>query len=129
MAGREDRKAELIAALARARTSLDRSATNVREALDVPARVRRSFSNNFFTWLGGAALAGVVLAKLPARKRKVYVNADGKRIAKATVAKTGLLLAAMKIAFDLARPALVKVVSERLQPMIEQWFQRRHEQL
>lgn len=125
MAGREDRKAELIAAIAQARTRLDRSAGAIRDTLDVPARMRRSVSQNLFAWLGGAALIGVVLAKLPRRTRKVYVDAEGARIRTASVAKGGLMLAAAKIAFDAARPVLLKLAMERLQPMIEQMFARR----
>lgn len=125
MAGREDRKAELVAQLARARAGLDRSASKVRDAVDIPRRVRRSFSNNIFLWLGGAAFVGVVISKLPRRTKKVYVDTEGKRVASAGVAKTGLLLAAAKMAFDFARPALMKLAAERLEPIIHDFMQRR----
>lgn len=125
MAGREDRKAELVAQLARARASLDRSAAHVRDAVDIPRRIRRNVGQNLFVWLGGAALIGVVISKLPRRTKKVYVDADGKRIASSGVAKTGLLLAAAKVAFDFARPTLMKMAAERLEPLIHDFIQRR----
>ena len=126
MAGRKDRKAELVTQLARARASLDRSAAQVRDAVDIPRRIRRSVGQNLFVWLGGAALIGVVISKLPRRTKKVYVDADGKRIASSGVAKTGMLLAAAKVAFDFARPTLMKMAAERLEPLIHDFIQRRH---
>ncbi|MEQ1861024.1 MAG: hypothetical protein ABMA13_13900 [Chthoniobacteraceae bacterium] len=126
MARREDRKAELIDELAAARRRAERSGAAVRESLDVPARVRRAVSGNLFVWIGGAALLGVVLAKMPGRTRKVYVDGDGRRV-KSSVAKTGLLLATAKIAFDVARPLLFKIALERLQPFIER-VMRQHDE-
>lgn len=124
MAGRQDRKAELIAQLARARASLDRASAQVREAVDVPRKLRRSVANHLFIWLGGAALVGVVIAKLPRRTKKVLVDADGRRVATGNVAKTGLLFAAAKIAFDVARPALLKLAVEQLEPLLHRAVQR-----
>lgn len=124
MAGREDRKAELIAQLSRARAGLDRASAQVREAVDVPRRLRRSVANNMFLWLGGAALVGVVIAKLPRRTQKVLVDAEGQRVDAGGVAKTGLLLAVAKIAFDVARPTLLKLAAEQLGPLLHRAAQR-----
>ncbi len=127
MAGSEDRKTDLIVALAQARMRIDHSAGRLRETLDVPAQIRRSVSRNMFAWLGGAALIGVVVAKLPRRTKKVFVDREGKRINAASVAKGGILLAAAKLAFDAARPLLLKVALERFQPLVEQMFAHRRD--
>jgi hypothetical protein len=126
MARREDRKAELIADLAAVRRRADRSTLAIRESLDVPARVRRSVSHNLFAWLGCAALLGVVVAKLPPRTRKVLVDQDGKRV-RSNVAKSGLLLTVATVAFNAARPLLLKIAIERLQPFIERAMGHRGE--
>jgi hypothetical protein len=122
MAGSEDRKAQLIARLAQARARLDTSSGRVRAALDWPARMRAGFQRHAALWLGGAVLGGVLLAKLPARTRKVRVDAAGVPLATRTAARTGFTLAAAKIAFDLARPVLWKLAMERLRPWLERRF-------
>jgi hypothetical protein len=121
MAGDEDAKAELSARLARARAQIDRSGGEVRAALDVPARIRTGFQRHAWAWLGGAILTGVLIAKLPPRTRKVRVTARGEPSVEAA-AKTGLALAIGKIAFDLARPVLLKMAMEKLRPWIERRF-------
>jgi len=126
MAGREERKAELIAALAEARQRLERSAGAVRESLDVRRRVQRGVSKHMIGWIAGATIFGVVLASIPRRRRKVVVKRGEKPDRSATVAKSGLLLAVAKLAFDAARPVLVKIAIERLKPMVEQMITRRH---
>jgi hypothetical protein len=122
MDGREERKAELIAALGHARTKLDAAAGTLHQALDFPTRVGRSLTENKWLWLGGAAVFGVILARAPWRSRKVSVNVGGKHIKGEDVAKTGAALALAKIAFDLARPILLKLAMEKLRPWAEQRF-------
>jgi hypothetical protein len=121
MAGNEDRKAQLIARLALARTQLGTRGGEVRAALDFPARFRSGFQRHAALWLGGAVLGGVLLAKLPARTRQVRVDAAGVPLAARKAARTGFALAAAKVAFDLARPFLLKLAMERLRP----WLERR----
>lgn len=127
MAGREDRKAELIAQLGVARARLNVCTTRLHVAADIPSRVRHNFSRHLFPWLGGATLLGVVLAKLPARKKKIYVNAEGKRVSGGEAAKAGLLITGLKLAFDFAKPTLMKMAAEKLKPMAEQYFARAYQ--
>jgi hypothetical protein len=118
MAGSEDRKAELIAELARARRQLDVSGKNVRHALDVPARVRSNFQKHALAWVGGAVLVGVLIAKLPRRSQKKPRD-DGKNGALPKAGAAGLLVAGGKIAFDVLRPVLVKWLANRAAPLAE----------
>jgi hypothetical protein len=118
MAGSEDRKAELIAELARARRQLDVSGNNVRHALDVPARVRSNFQKHALVWVGGAVLVGVLIAKFPRRSRKESAG-QGKNSALPKAGAAGLLLATGKIAFDVLRPVLVKWLANRAAPIAE----------
>jgi hypothetical protein len=118
MAGSEDRKAELIAELARARRQLDASGANVRRALDVPARVRGNFQKHALAWVGGAVLVGVLIAKWPRRSRKES-GRPGKNGALPKAGAAGLLVATGKIAFDVLRPVLVKWLASRAAPLAE----------
>ena len=111
MADRDDRKSALTAQLAAQRTQLSQHAEGVRESLDAGARLRASFSGNRAAWLAGAACAGVVLARLGRR--------GGKKTAKGSaplqaVAGAGMIWPLAKIAFDLARPMLVSMLTARI---------------
>ena len=122
MAGDEDRKAALIAELARARGKIGGAADIVRAQLDVGARVKRAVSRNQWWWLGSAVFVGVLLAKLPARTKKVYVDEKGRKLPRSTAMTAGLLLGAAKIAFDLAKPALLKMATRRAEDFVrERW--------
>lgn len=122
MAGREDRKAELIRALSHARSKLDAAGGTLHQALDFRTRVGRSLSENKWLWLGGAAIVGVILAKLPSRTRTVKLDVGGKRVKGEDVAKTGAAIAVAKVVFDLARPVLLKLAMEKLRPWAEKQF-------
>ena len=115
------RKAALIAALDRARSQLAVNAGALRDDLDVNRRARRSFSHNRVAWLGGATIAGVLLSRLTARTGKVVVNRKGRKHEGETSAvKAGLLLGALKIAFDLAKPTLLKWAGRRVADYVSQ---------
>ena len=105
----DTRKAELIAALDRARSRLAVNAGALREDLDPLGRVKSSYRRHGLAWLGGAALAGLVLAKLPARQKIVEVDTRGQKLRDTSKAATaGLLLGLLKIAFDLGKPWLAE---------------------
>jgi hypothetical protein len=125
MAGREDRKTELIAALASARSRMIESSGGVRKGLDTPQRIRHSVSKHLAWWVGGAVLLGVVVARWPRRPRKVVIEHGKKEVDTASVAKGGMALAAVKLAFDITRPLLMKIVMQKVRPMIEDWLIRR----
>jgi hypothetical protein len=110
----DQRKAELTAELDRARSRLSANLGALRHELDFPGRVKGAVMKNPAVWVGGAALFGALLAKLPARRKKVLVTADGKTAKLGVAGKTGLLLGALKIAFDLARPSLAKWAGQRV---------------
>lgn len=110
----DQRKAELTAELARARARFSANLGALRRDLDFPGRVKGAVLKNPALWVGGATLFGVLLAKLPARRKKVIVTADGQPAKLGAAGKTGLLLGALKIAFDLSRPALAKWAGQRV---------------
>ncbi len=109
-----ERKSELTAELARARSRLGENLGALRRDLDFPTRAKNAVMKHPAAWVGGATLLGVLLAKLPARKKKTAVLRDGVEAKVVSAGKTGLLLGALKIAFDLSRPALAKWASQRV---------------
>ena len=104
----DQRKAELTAELARARRRIGTNLSALRHDLDFPARAKSAVLKHPVAWVGGATLLGVLLARLPARRKKAAVNRVGTEAKIAEAGQAGLLLTALKIAFDLARPTLAK---------------------
>jgi hypothetical protein len=131
MAQGEDRKAALIAELARARTQIGGAAGEVRARLDLGAKLRRSVSRNRWWWVGGAVVFGVVLSRVPARTKKVYVDANGGKSQSpgAMVAQTGIALTVAKLAFDFAKPMMVKWATGRVTDYVRKRAGRDYEDL
>ena len=111
MADTDDRKLALIARLATQRARLSRHADYVRESLNVGHRVKAGFVKNPVMWLGGAAFVGVVLARLRGGKavKQTPVGAPPRAAARAE-----FMWPSLKFVFDLARPALVSMLTARI---------------
>ena len=110
----DERKAELTAELARARTQITGNWSGLRHDLDIPARARRAFSRHPAIWIGGALLLGLFIARLPLGRKKIApVTRKKAEPTVEKVEKAGLLLAGLKFAFNLARPALTAWITRR----------------
>src|SRR5258708_19612753 len=79
MAKDEDAKRRIISELAEARLGLTGSAAVWKDRLDLPARVAASFRRNSWSWVSLAAIVGWVLARLPFRRKKIYLEAGSRR--------------------------------------------------
>ena len=110
----DERKSELTAELARARSRIGANLGALRRDLDFLARVKGAVMKHPAAWVGGATLFGVLLAKLPRRRKQTAVQHGGVDAKVIGAGKTGLLLGALKIAFDLSRPALAKWAGQRV---------------
>ena len=104
----ETDKAVILAELAAARVRLSETGGGLRRQLDVPTRAKESFREHRPAWLGGAALIGLVLSKIPARKKTVLIErATGKAIgAIGAAGKLGVVWSVAKFAFNFARPLI-----------------------
>lgn len=112
---RAERKAELIAEIGQSRIRLQRNFNELRRDADVAAHFKQSYSSHKAAWLSAAGVAGWVLARLPARRKKVKVFVSKKDEEKVrTVAEAGLLIGVLKFLFTLAKPAIVTFASKKL---------------
>jgi len=106
------KKQSLIRTLQEARGQVAGNITGLKQDLSIGNRFRRSVRENAFAWYGGAALLGLLLAKLPPMGKKVVVPqpifAREKKAGKAAV-----ILGAIKIALDLGRPLILSWLKER----------------
>ena len=109
------RKAELIATLDRARSRLSVNAHALRDDLNVAVQIQRSFTRHRTAWFGGATLVGLLLAKLPARTKKVVVTRKGEPLATKTSAMSaGLLVGGLKLVFAVCKPWLTGWLAQRI---------------
>jgi hypothetical protein len=111
----DERKKELITELAHARAQMSDYVHGLGHDLDFRTRARQAFARHPAIWIGTALLLGLFVSRLPFRRKKAAPDAPRKKvepaIEKAGVA--GLTLGALKIAFDIARPALTAWVTRR----------------
>ena len=111
--GRNKSIDDLTAEIAQSRERLARDVRGLRSELDFPAKFRRSFREQTVSWLTAAAAVGALIALAPMRKKKVYVNASGRRKTDKKLMETGLALAALKLVGNLARPVIMEFVKNR----------------
>ena len=106
------KKQSLIRTLQEARGQVAGNIAGLKQDLSIGKRFRRSVRENAFAWYGGAALLGLLLAKIPPMGKKVVVPKP--IFAKEQKAgKAALLLGAIKIALDLGRPLILNWLKER----------------
>lgn len=110
----DQRKAELTADLARARSLIAQNFGALRSDLDFSSRLKKTIAKNPAVWVGAATLVGLLFARLPGRRKKVMGKRETANAKVASAGKAGLLLGLLKIAFDLSRPVLTKWVSGRV---------------
>jgi hypothetical protein len=104
---------ELTAEMARSRARVATELRGLRYELDFPAKFRRSFRKQTGSWISAATAVGALIALAPMRKKKVYVNAKGRRKGDKRLMETGIALAAMKLVGNLARPVIMEFVKNR----------------
>jgi hypothetical protein len=108
----------LAADLDRARARLARSAGALRQDLNVPAHLKHSFHEHKAAFLGSATVFGLLLSKLPARKKKIYVERKGKEAIK-EVEKAGLWLVLLQFLFKTFRPALTSLLAKQVTDFVK----------
>ena len=104
---------ELTRDIAGSRQRIATELRGLRYELDFPAKFRRSFRKQTGSWISAATAVGALIALAPMRKKKVYVNARSQRKGDKKLMQTGLALAAIKLAGNLARPVIMEFVKNR----------------
>jgi len=124
----DERKAELTATLAGARTQISECVDVLGRDLDFRTRARRAFARHPAVWIGVALVLGLFVSRLPFRRKKA---APTRKAAEPTIEKAGiagLALGALKVAFNLARPALTAWATRRFAEQFDPDRNSRHPQ-
>jgi hypothetical protein len=110
-----ERKKELIAELEHSRAQMGDYVHLLGHDLDFRTRARRAFARHPAVWIGTALILGLVISRLPIRRKKAAADVPRKKV-EPTIEKAGvagLALGVLKVAFDIARPALTSWVTRR----------------
>jgi hypothetical protein len=107
--------AELRLEVARSREQLTRDVARVRDELDLPRKIRRSFQRQPAGWIVSLVAVGLVATALLTRKKKVYVDSS-KSVpeAKSRLLQAGFILGVLRIAATLVKPHLEAFVSRKM---------------
>jgi hypothetical protein len=114
-------KIALAADLERARGRLSRAGEELGRDLDVQTHLKHSFREHKAAYIGGATFLGLILAKLPARKKKVYVAQKAEGVVK-EAEKAGLWLVVLQMLFKMARPTLTAFASKQASEFLKNRF-------
>jgi hypothetical protein len=96
---------------------MTRDLTALRYELDFPLKFRKSFQRQTVLWIGAAIVVGVAFAVMPARTKKVRVNAKAK--SKGEEQKEGLLgaglaLGALKLLATALKPTITAFLAKQV---------------
>jgi len=86
----------------------------LREDFAIGRKLKRQLRRNPVPWFAGAAVLGLLLSKLPLRRKKVVIQKPKFGSMKPEDAgKAGVAVALLNFAFQLAKPALLRFIRER----------------
>ena len=112
--GRNNTTDELKAEIVASRERLARDLRGLRYELDFPRKIKKSFQQQTVAWITAAAVVGALLIFLPARKKKIYVDAKTGDERKKRMLEAGFALGALKIAATLLKPTITSFLKSRI---------------
>jgi hypothetical protein len=79
MAETQHKKQQIAAALSALRIQVQNEASLLRRRLDMNQHVLESIKNHPWEWASCAAIAGLLLSRMPARNKKIYIDNFGQK--------------------------------------------------
>lgn len=105
------KKQSLIVQLREARGQIAGNISGLKQDLSIGQRFRRSVRENPVVWYAGAALLGLLLAKIPSMGKKIVVP-QPIFTKEPKAGKAAALLAGLKIILDFGRPTIMNWLKE-----------------
>jgi hypothetical protein len=112
MADPQGERKRIAAELARMRVELSDQFLLVRRDLDVGRRMSDSLRKHSWGWMSVAAIFGWLLSRLPARKKKIYVQTTNSE--KRGAHHEGFLVQVWKGMWSIAKPLVVAYVTKKI---------------
>ena len=124
MADPQNKKERITSQLARIRNALSDQSLLVRRHLDVGRHMSDSLRRHSWGWMSIAALFGWILSRLPARKKKIYVQTSDSQKKKSR--GMGLSGHIWKGMWSIAKPVLTAYLTSRVTAKLNipgaKWF-------
>jgi hypothetical protein len=79
MAEAHDKKQQIAAALTTLRVQVQNEASLLRRKLDMKQHVLGSIKNHPWEWTSCAAIFGWLLSRIPARKKRIYIDSSSQK--------------------------------------------------
>ena len=112
MADPQGERERIAAELARMRVQLSEQSLLLRRDLDVGRRMSDSLRKHSWGWMSVAAIFGWLLSRLPARKKKIYVQTANSE--KRASHHEGFLFQVWKGVWSIAKPLVVAYVTKKI---------------
>jgi hypothetical protein len=115
--GRKKSPDELRAQIDRSRDLVERDLRDLRDELDIPRKIRKSFRRQTGLWIAAIAVVGVLVAVQVTRKKKIYVetkNGGGHSKSQKKLLEAGFVLGLARLAVTLFRPMIVSLVTKKI---------------
>jgi hypothetical protein len=111
----DERKQALIRELEDARAMAGANRRGLSRDLQVGDKVKASLTRNRGVWLSAAMLFGLIISRLPPKK-KVVIEPRGSKSQRELkqVGKAGIGVVVMKMIFDLARPFIMSWITKKV---------------
>jgi len=123
MAEPQDKKQQIVLELARTRVELAEQSLLVRRNLDVNQHLANSVREHSWLWMSAAAVFGWILSRLPARKKKVYIQSTNSQKEKR---RGGILRLIWNGIWSIAKPVLTayltKVLAQKAKLPWSKWL-------
>jgi hypothetical protein len=105
---------ELSKEVVRSREQLVRDIDRLRDELDFPKKIRRSFQRQPALWITGVAAAGVIVTVMLSRKKKAGPKDHRMPVQKNSILQAGFMLGALRIVANLIKPHLEAFLAQKL---------------
>src|ERR1700761_2924495 len=79
MAETPDQKQQLTAAISTSRVQVQNEVLLLKRKLDMRKNILESIKSHPWEWASSAAIVGWLLSRLPARRKKIYVDGGGRQ--------------------------------------------------
>lgn len=111
--GRDKSPGELTSEIVRTREQLAGNLQRVRDDLDIPRKVRRSFRAQPILWIGGVIVIGAALTLLPRRGKRDKFPTMASATAQNKFVAMSLALAGLRVAANVLRPVVTNFVERK----------------
>jgi len=106
--------AELIDEIERSRQRVSRNLLGLRDKLDLPGKIRRSFRRQPAVWIVAATTLGLFFTFISRGKKKSCVDQKPGGKSKTGLLETGFVLGVLRIAAGLLKPIVVKFAARKI---------------